>query len=133
MVILQFLIGFLWYSKFLFGKLFISLSPNIDFESIDSKKMNITYAKAFIAALLKAIIIYSLAGGLLILQNVPSFIFILLIAFLVIIESFNDHIWSGKSFKLYILNAFQSFVVILACFLVAFFSYSTFFSYAIFP
>ncbi|MCL2567103.1 MAG: DUF1761 domain-containing protein [Alphaproteobacteria bacterium] len=132
MVCIQFIIGFLWYSKFLFGKLFMSLS-NIDFTKIDNKSLNASYAKALISAILKAVIIYTMAGGMLILQNMPSFIFVLLIAFLVIFESFDDHIWSGKSFKLYLLNACQTFITIIACFLIAFLSYSMFFSYALFP
>jgi hypothetical protein len=125
MVAIQFIIGFLWYSKFLFGKLFMELT-NLDFTKIDKKSINASYMKATITAILKAIIIYYLASGLFILQNVSSFIFILLIAILVIVEAFNEHIWSGKSFKLYLLNAAQSFVVIIACFLVAYISYNNF-------
>lgn len=127
MVAIQFLIGFLWYSKFLFGKLFMSLSTNIDFEKIEPKAIRNSFISTGISSLIKAIIIYSISYDLFILQSFYLFKFIVLIPILIVIEMLNDVIWGGKSFKLYLLNATQSFTSIIASFFVAFASYSIFF------
>jgi hypothetical protein len=125
-VLIQFLIGLLWYSKFLFGKLFVSFS-NIDFENVDPKSVKNSFILNGISSLIKAIIIYYISYDLFILQSFYLFKFIVLIPVLLIMEMLNDVIWGEKSFKLYLLNATQSFIAIISSFIVAFVSYSLFF------
>lgn len=126
MVAVQFLIGFFWYSKFLFGNLFMSLS-NIDLKKIDSKAVKKSFITSALSSLIKAIVIYSISYDLFILQSFYLFKFIVLIPILVIMEMLNNVIWGGESFKLYAIKATQSFIAIIASFFVAFVSYSVFF------
>ncbi len=124
-IIVQFFIEYIWYSKFLFGNLFVKLSK-FNLEKTDTKSIKKSFVMTIISHFIKAVLIYSLSYDLFILQSFYLFKFILLISFLILIEMFNDVIWNGKSFTLYILNATQTFTVIIASFFVAFVSYSIF-------
>ncbi len=123
MTLTQIVVGNLWYSKILFGNQFIELSK-IDLSKLSKHSIRFSYIKAIISALLKSVVIYMISYDMYLLQAVYVFKIVTLMPLLTAIVMLDDIIWGNKSIKLYIIQASQVFVSLLAAFLVAFITYS---------
>ena len=110
--VVAYVIGALWYSPLLFGKMWMSLSK------VDPKKMKMNPAPGYIIGFLTTLIMAYVLGFFLELSEAATAVDGLTTAFWIWLgflatTMLGSVLWEGKPLKLYVLNAAHSLVSIL--------------------
>lgn len=114
----QMLIGSLWYSKFLFGNIFMKYSK-LDSSAFTPEKVKKSFMLAIGLAIVKSIVIYIITYN--VFYMLPQYFFTITIAIVVLtmLLGFDEFIWGNKHIKLVLLNITETGVSILVSFLIA--------------
>ena len=114
----QMLIGSLWYSKFLFGNIFMKYAK-LDAKTFAPEKVKKSFMLAIGLAIIKSIIIYIITYN--IFYMLPQYFFTITIAIVVLtmLLGLDEFIWGNKHIKLVLLNITETGVSMLVSFLIA--------------
>lgn len=114
----QMLIGSLWYSKFLFGNIFMKYSK-LDASAFMPAKVKQSFMLAIGLAIIKSIMIYIITYN--VFYMLPQYFFTITIAIVVLamLLGLDEFIWGNKHIKLVLLNITETGVSILVSLLIA--------------
>ena len=118
LTLIQMGIGWLWYSKFLFGNLFIQYS-NTDTTKITPAHMKKSLMMEAILTFVKSLLIYIITANIVLILPQYFFIITISIIILMMLTNFNDVIWGNKTIELVILNMSHQGTAMLVAFVIA--------------
>ena len=115
----QFIIGWVWYSKYMFGGLYMSLNQS----KVDATNVKTAFIKQAITMLVRAILIYFIVSEVFFLLPSSFFSIVIAILILVVLVNYESTIWSSESIKGFLLHAGQDVLSMATSFLIALFFY----------
>lgn len=103
LTIIYMAIGTLWYSRWLFGNIWVKLS-NFDSTQVTNSNMKLAFGLGILQKFLKSLLIFYFVINVSFLLPGTYFLLCIILIGMICLESINDYIWGSKSWILALIN-----------------------------